>query len=158
MAFVLGIPFSMAAVSALVAVSTAAGHAIHMTYDMAEQGFEHIKSGASLRLIRRCTTIAQMLHTMNPEFIISSSGQAILQTLINCIEWGKRYDKKSKIKKIFFSDVYKERFVICHDTLTHYLSDMAALSNISTFLPCNSSITNTENSDLDKIINYAAEE
>lgn len=155
MAFVLGIPFSMAAVSALVAVSTAAGHAIHMTYDIAEQGFEHIKSGASLRLIRRCTTIAQMLHTMNPEFVTSSSGQAIIQTLINCIEWGKRYDKKSKIKRVFFSDVYKERFIICHDTLTHYLSDMASLANISTFLPCGDHIVNLENSQLDKLVDEA---
>lgn len=154
MAFALGIPFSITTIAALVAISTAAGRAIHMSYDLTEQGVEHIKSGSAVRLIRRCTTIAEMLHTMSSDFLISSSGQAIIQTLVNCIEWGKKYDKKSKVKRIYFSNIYKERFDICHDTLTHYLQDMAQLANISTFLHFDNI---SSNNDLDKILAENAE-
>lgn len=140
MAFALGIPFSLATIAALVSITNVAGHAIATTFDMAEGGLEHIKSGAAERLIRRATTVAEMLHMMSFDFITSSSGQAIIQTLVNCIEWARRYNKKSKLKQIFFSDAYKDRFLICNNSLSNYLSDMASLANISTFIRCQDGI------------------
>lgn len=144
MTFVLGIPFTLASIAALVSITAAAGHAIQTSYDLTEQGVEHIRSSASGRLIRRCTTIAEMLHTMSNEFIVSSSGRAIVQTLVDCIEWSRKYDKKMKIKRLIFSETYKNRFSICNDTLTYYLQDMAHLANISTFIHCTNEVNNTQ--------------
>lgn len=142
-------PISVATIAGLIGISAAAGHVIHAGYNMAEEGIEQVRSEPAITLLKRCINIAEMIYMMNNSTISSTYMQTIIQTLVTCVNWANKYEKKFILKKFVFSDVYKERFYNYNMILSTLLQDTSFLVTMSYF----TGIENNEyNSVLNKII------
>lgn len=140
---VFGIPISLGTIAALVSIVSGAGMVINISYDLANSGIEYLRSNTSIKLTNRCAIIAEILQSVDPGIIVTPVGRKLVQTLVDCIEWSKKYDKKTRIKKIFYYEKYHKRFAEYHNNLTQDLSDIAHSIEIINFKPRDSANLNT---------------
>jgi len=131
LALLLGIPLTITTLTTLIRILSTGGHVIHDTYGVTSGGIGTIKSAPSKRLLDRCAAISEMLQGVDHNIIITNMGRKLVQTLVDCIAWGHKYDKKSKISKILFSSGHRDKFKECHEAITQDFSDIAHTMSIS---------------------------
>jgi D-ribose pyranose/furanose isomerase RbsD len=130
-AFLLGIPLTIATLTTLIRILSTGGHVIYDTYGVTSGGIGTIKSTPSKRLLDRCAAIAEMLQGVDNNIIITNMGRKLVQTLVDSIAWAHKYDKKSKITKILFSSGHRNKFKECHQSITQDFSDIGHTMSIS---------------------------
>lgn len=110
----------------IISILITAGNVIYGTGAIALDGIGNLKSNRCRKLADRCTNIINDLQKIDKCYLITSRCHQLVQTVINCLKWSQKYDKKSKFKRIIFSDRYQLNFIECHEELTKHYNDMVS--------------------------------
>lgn len=125
MALLLGIPVTISTLNTLIKLISTSGHVIHDAYGVTQDGITTMKSSPSRRLVDRCSAISEILQGIDHNILISNMGRKLVQTLVDCIAWAKKYDEKYKISKIIMNKSHKSKFKECHLAITQDFADIS---------------------------------
>lgn len=115
------LPISLGALISILSVS---GRLIYGAAEITSNGIGSINSKHSHTLVKRCSEIVEDLQQMDHKILGTGRAQTVVQTVINSLNWAKKYEKKKIIIKIIFSNKYEKKFKDHHEYLTQYFNDL----------------------------------
>lgn len=109
----------------LISILLTAGKSIYNVGNLLVEGIGHVRSEEGRSLLNRCLSIIETLQNVDKQYITTARTQRLVQTLVNCLNWVKKYESMNAIRKVIFYKDYRETFRGYHTELTKYYYDMS---------------------------------
>lgn len=121
---------AISTVSGLIGIFSFGVRAVQLSNQMATGEGEDINSRKSRLLVARVHMAANALQNIDPDIVTTEVGEAMVVTMIDCINWAILYNNKHKIKKIVKFEKYRYIFDNYHSALDRNIQDLHAIVSL----------------------------